>query len=205
MMPSRNGMKLVSVLISPLVFLNSVAGAQPLPTELRMIVVEGEGASLPAGRRAARPPAVRVSDENNKPLSGVAVVFALPTEGATGEFSDGSKTLVVVTDQNGVAAANGLRLNTVPGKLLIHVNASYRRLSARTNITQFIVGGPGAKVGGGGKTGLIIAIVAIAGAAAGGGAYAMLRNKNGSSGSSPVPPVTPIGISPGTGSISPPR
>jgi hypothetical protein len=205
MMASPRGMKSVSVLISFLVLLNFVAGAQPVPAELRMIVVEGEGVSQPAGRRVERPPSLRVSDENNKPLSGVAVVFALPTEGATGEFADGAKTLVVVTDQDGIATANGLRLNNIPGKLVIHVNASYRRLSARTNITQHIVGGSGEKGGGGGRTGLIIAIVAIAGAAAGGGAYAMLRSKNGSSGSTPVPPVTPIGITPVTGTISPPR
>jgi len=65
--------------------------AQSLPTELNLVVIEGEGATNNVRQRVARDPLVRVEDENHKPVAGAAVVFTLPTEGATGEFGNGAK------------------------------------------------------------------------------------------------------------------
>jgi hypothetical protein len=70
-------------------------------------------------------------------------VFALPVSGPSGEFLNGSKNLTVVTDENGVAAAHGIKTNDVPGKLQIYVTASYRGLRARTLINQTLEGAPG--------------------------------------------------------------
>jgi hypothetical protein len=149
---------------------------------------------------------VRVEDENHKPVVGAAVVFTLPTEGATGDFGNGSKTLTVLTDRSGLAAAQGLKMNPVAGKIPIHVNASYRSLTARASITQFSVLPPGAKPSSaksGGHGALIGVLVAVGAAAAGGGIYLATRSNQTSSGV-PTPPAgpTPIGITPGTGSIS---
>jgi hypothetical protein len=107
-----------------------------------------------------------------------------------------------MTDGQGRATAQGLRLNQIAGKIPIHVNASYRGLTARTSITQFSVLPPGAKAssGGGGHGGLIAVLVVIGAAAAGGGAYFATRSTNSSPGT-PAPTVTPIGITPGTGTI----
>jgi hypothetical protein len=178
--------------------------AQPLPTELNIVVVEGEGAINNVRQRVAREPVVRVEDENHKPIAGAAVVFTLPTEGATGEFSNGGKSLTMITDSQGRATAQSLRLNQVAGKMPIHVNASYRGLTARTSITQFSVLPPGAKAssGGGGHGGLIAVLVVLGAAAVGGGAY-FATHKNASSGTVGIPPptVVPIGITPGTGTI----
>src|SRR5437763_4811792 len=110
------------------------AQTQPLPTELNIVVVEGEGAINNVRQRVAHDPAVRVEDENHKPITGVAVVFTLPTEGATGEFSNGAKSLTIMTDAEGRAAAQSLRMDQVAGKIPIHVNASFRGLTARTSI-----------------------------------------------------------------------
>jgi hypothetical protein len=115
--------------------------AQTLPSELNIVVVEGEGAINNVRQRVAREPVVRVEDENHKPIAGAAVVFTLPTEGATGEFSNGGKSLTMITDSQGRATAQSLRLNQVAGKMPIHVNASYRGLTARTSIRQ-ITGTP---------------------------------------------------------------
>src|SRR5262245_24487457 len=71
------------------------AHSQTMPTELNLVVVEGEGAINNVRQRSAREPIVRVEDENHKPVAGAAVVFTLPTEGATGEFGGGSKTLTM--------------------------------------------------------------------------------------------------------------
>ncbi len=183
--------------------LSSLHSQTPPPREMNLIVVEGEGQTMNIGEHARKPPMVRVEDENHKPIVGAAVIFTLPTEGATGDFGGGSKTLTVMTDGQGQAAAKGLRVNLVPGKLPIYVNASYRGLTQKVTITEFVAAIPGAKVGGGGhSSGKIIAILAIVGAAAAGGAYYATHSGGSSTTVTPPPtPPAPIGITPGTGTI----
>src|SRR5688572_26797365 len=144
--------------------------AQNPPAEIDIVVVDGEGAVNNVGQRSTRHAVVRVEDENQKPISGAAVVFTLPTDGASGEFGNGDKTLIVTTDTRGQAAASNLKVNQVPGKLQIHVSTSFKGRTARTNITQFNMSVPGKRAGGSGKTLLIV--LAIAGAAAAGGVVA---------------------------------
>jgi hypothetical protein len=172
---------------------------------MQIEVVRGEAAINNVGARSSADPVVRVSDGSGKPLAGASVVFSLPTDGPSGAFGNGEKTLIVITDARGEAAAAGLRVNSVPGRLQIHVNASLRGQSARANITQFIMAVPGKRAGGSsGKVAVIL--LAIAGAAAGGAAFA-LNNKNGGQAAAPpaaVAPV-PIGITPGSGTVGPPR
>lgn len=181
------------------------AYAQNPPAELNLVVVDGEGAINNIGQRALHDPVVRVEDENHKPVSGAAVVFTVPTEGASGEFAKGEKSLVVTTDQQGQAVAQGLKANQVAGRLQIHVTASYRGRTARTNITQFNMAVPGKKTGGGSGKKVAIILV-IAGAAAGGGiAAAALGGKSSSAVTPPTPPAPTITITPGTGTIGPPH
>jgi hypothetical protein len=175
----------------------------PPPREMNLVVVEGEGQSNNIGQHARRPPLVRVEDENHRPIVGAAVIFTLPTEGATGDFGNGSKTFTTITDSQGEAAGKGLKLNQLPGKLPIYVNASYRGLTAKATITEYVVAPPGAKVGGGGGSGKLILVLAIIGAAAAGGAY-YATHRGGAA--APVTTVvaapTPIGITVGTGTIA---
>src|SRR3954451_8998053 len=137
-------MKSLAILLCILISFPALQ-AQTLPTELNLVVVEGEGATNNVRQLVARRPLVRVEDENHKPVAGAAVVFTLPTEGATGEFGNGAKTLTVLTDRDGTAAAQGFKMNQLAGKIPIHVNASYRSLTARASITQFSVLPPGAE------------------------------------------------------------
>lgn len=204
------GAKLLSLVLTYILifgFVGSPVQAQSLPTELHIVVLQGEGATTDIRQRASSDPLIRVDDEKQNPVSGAVAVFTLPTEGATGAFPNGSKTLTVTTDTHGQAAAIGLRMNSIPGKVPIFVSVSYRGLSARTVMTQFSVAPPGAKVGGGGGHGKLIAILAIIGAGAAGGAVAATHK----SGSSPTTMTTipsgptPIGITAGTGSIAPPH
>src|ERR1700751_107357 len=65
----------------------------PPPAALNLLVVEGEGAINNIRQRVSRDPIVRVEDDNHKPIVGAVVVFTLPTEGATGEFGGGSKSV----------------------------------------------------------------------------------------------------------------
>jgi len=118
---------------------------QNLPAHIDILVAEGEGVTNKTRQRVAHDPVVKIEDDDHRPLADAVVVFALPVSGTTGEFANGSKTLTVVTDKEGMAAAHGLKTNEVPGKLQIYVTASYHGLRAKTLINQFVEAVPGAK------------------------------------------------------------
>lgn len=179
--------------------------AQRVPDEIRVVVIEGEGAAHGPGERVERGAVVRVEDEQGRALEDATVVFSLPTWGASGEFANGSKTLTVTTGQDGQATADRFRTNRTSGKMQIYVTASYRGVRARAVIRQSVEGGSVAKASGGkGKTGIIIAVVA---AAAAGGVLAATMGGGGGS-TSPTPPgptpPTPIGITPASPTVGPP-
>lgn len=121
------------------------AFAQTLPAGIDITVEEGEGAVNKTRQHVSRDPVVRVDDDDHHPVAGAVVVFALPVSGASGEFSNGSRSLTIVTDRRGLAIARGLKTNDVPGKLQIYVTASFRGQRAHAFINQTIEGEPGAK------------------------------------------------------------
>jgi hypothetical protein len=115
-------------------------------------------------------------------------VFTLPLSGASGDFANGSKTLTVVTDSGGLAAARGIRANDVAGTLQIYVTASFHGLRARNFINLVVEAPPGAKTSSpglhtaksGGKWKWIVLGVLAAGAAGGGAYYLATRNSSNS-------------------------
>lgn len=153
----------------------SVAHAQTTPTRIDIVVMEGEGVTSYIRQRVTRDPVVKVEDEEHRPVAGAAVSFAMPVSGTTGEFASGSKTLTVMTDSNGLAAARGLRANEVPGRLQIYVTASYQGLRARGLINQVVEAPAGTRLPApemqtsksGGKWKWILGIAAAGGAGAG--------------------------------------
>jgi hypothetical protein len=149
---------------------------------VNIVVVAGEGALDRIHERVSQPPQVRIEDKNNQPITGAAVVFTLPTSGATGEFDGGGKTSTVITDEKGVAVARGIRMNDTPGKMEVLVNVAYKGDTANAVVTQYS-SAPNGPHHGYGKW-----IVIIAAAGGGGAAAAFLAShKSGSaaSGSSP--------------------
>jgi len=175
--------------------------AQNMPALISIVVVEGEGAINNVRQRVARDPVVRVEDENHRPVVGAVVAFTLPISGASGEFGNGSKSVTVMTDQNGLATAPQLKANAVAGKLQIYVTASYRGLRARALINQVIAGPPGGSHGGGSKLWILVAVI---GAAAAGGAIAATQSGKSTTTSTVPTGPTPIGITAGTGTITHP-
>jgi hypothetical protein len=167
------------------------AVAQTLPAQINIVVVSGEGAASPVRQHVTQDPAVRIEDDDQQPVAGVPVVFALPVSGTSGEFMNGAKTLAVVTDKTGLATAHGLKTNEIPGKLQIYVTASFHGLRARTLINQMVEGVPGAptrvqrtaKSGGTWKW-VLLGVAAAGGAAA--GIYFGTRSSSASSN----PPIT---------------
>ena len=188
-------------------FLVALQFLQAAP-KLTITVVEGEGAINNIRQRTARDPIVQVEDENRRPVAGAVVVFMLPEQGPSGAFAGGLKTLTVLTDEQGRAAARGLQPNNVAGTMEIRVTASYQGQTASTSIVQTnAMAGAAVGATGAATTGIsakVLAIVAIASAAVAGGVVAATRSGNGGAPASatPGPPTT---IAPGAGSVGPPR
>lgn len=154
-------------------------------SQLRIVVLEGEGAVNIIQQKTAVRALVEVRDQNNLPVPGASVTFAVTGKG--GATVAGSQTVTVATNAAGQASLTGMTPAS-SGGLQISVNASFNGLSAATTITQTVVltaaaaaaasgaaaAGTGA-AGGGLSTGAIVGIVggvaAVGGgiAAAGGG------------------------------------
>jgi len=136
---------------APLLYVLGTLGISPAvvraqsPVRIQVVVVEGEGVTSNIHERVAHDPVVKVEDDDHRPVVGAVVVFALPISGTSGEFDNGSTNLTIMTGNDGLATARGLRTNDVPGKLQIYVTATYRGLRARGVINQFVTVAPGSK------------------------------------------------------------
>jgi hypothetical protein len=184
----------------------------PAPKQLNIVILEGEGAINNVRQRVARESIVQVEDENHKPVAGAAVTFFLPGDGPSGVFPNGSRSITVLTDEQGKAAARGVKLNKLQGRMQIRVSVSFQGLTSSAVISQTSMvgaaaaGAGGATAGGvaagGGISGKMLAIILIvaAGGAAGGVAAA-----TGGGGGSKTPAATPVSVTPGTPSVGPPH
>jgi len=198
-------MRYLTFLMAGLLCMTCAQGEQNGP-KLNLVIVQGDGAINNIRQRTAREPVVQVEDENHKPVAGATVVFLLPTRGAGGTFANGSHTLTVVTDDQGRAVARGLQANRAQGQFQIHVNASYRGQTANTVIAQTNVAaaGAGAAAAAGISAKLIVIIAAAAAAGTVGGLYASHTIGGGGGNTSATIP-SGLTITPGSGSVGPPR
>ena len=167
--------------------------------KLKIIILEGEGAINNIHQRTAREPIVQVQDENNRPVGGALVLFALPENGASGTFANGSKTYMTNTDAQGKAVGHGLKPNKTEGAYQITVTVTHQTLKATAVINQSNVTGVAAAAAGGVSAKLII-ILAIAGAAAAGGIVAATHG-----GSSTTTTTMQTTVSAGNPTVGPPK
>jgi len=198
-------MRGLALLLSGLIALP--LAAQETPGKLNLVIIDGDGAINNIKQRTAREPVVQVEDENHRPVAGVAIVFTLPEQGATGTFPGGGHSLTVMSDSQGRAAAHGLRPNNVQGKYQIRVTASKNGQTANTNITQTnaLVAAGAAAGATAGISGKLIAVIAVAAAAATGGALYATHSGGGSSSATIASGPSLVTISPGSGTVGPPR
>jgi hypothetical protein len=175
------------------------AAPQEVAPQLKIVILEGDGAVNNVRQRTARDPVVEVRDENDRPVAGAVVTFLLPDRGPGAVFSDGAKSLSVTTDAQGRAVATGLQANTAEGNYQIRVTASHEGQTAGAVISQTNVLAAAAAGIAAGKLALILAIV---GGAAAGGVYAATRSDNGSI---TPPPARVATISPGSPAVGAPR
>jgi len=166
------------------------------PKDLKIIVLQGEGAKNSLKTRTATQPAVEVRDENGKPVAGAQVIFQLPASGPGGVFYDWMRTQTVRTDELGRAVASGLTPNGVEGRFNIKVTAIAGQATASVVIAQSNVGRAGKDLAVEGKARwwkpvLILGAVAAASA----GIYAA---RHGSGASSPTVTTAPVTITAST-------
>jgi len=155
-------------------------------TELHIVVVGGDGAKNVAQQIAAKEMIVRVLDANNRPVEAAAVTFSAPASGPSGDFTNDSKSIRVLANNDGVANAGPYHPNAATGTYEIQIRAEFRRALATTTISQVNVGQSKSHK-------KMIAIIAIAGAAAGAAIAVHARNSSSSSSSSPGGPTITFG------------
>ncbi len=183
--------------------MQGMAAQAPAAPQLRIVILEGEGAINNIRQRTAREPIVEVQDENSRPVAGAVVTFTLPDRGASGTFANGQTSMTITTDAQGRAVGTGLHPNNVEGSFQIRVSASHQGRTAAAIISQTnAVAGAAAAGGGSGK---VIAILLVAAGAAAGGVVAATRGGNKGGPTTPPPGSSPTTFTAGTPTISGPR
>jgi len=164
---------------------------------LRIVVVEGDGAINNVRTRTTHAPVVEVRNEQNDVVQGASVTFQAPSDGASADFGEGTRTFVTQTDAEGRAAAHGLRPNSVTGPYEIRITASFRSQSASAVITQTNAAPADA------KSSRKIWLIGLAVGAVAGGAFA--ASHGGRSSNNTPSQTTTGGIVPGSPSFGPPH
>lgn len=196
------------------------AQAMAQQAQLRIVVIQGEGALNNTGGRANRDVIVEVQGANARPVAGAQVTFNLPLTGPGGEFANGEHALTVATGPDGRAIATGIRANSITGPLQVRVSATYQDQTAtaviqQTNVAVAVEEPPPVTTTtipprpvpqkGMSKTAKVLLILAIAGGAAAGATVALTRNGSSGGGGGGGGGTPPIVITPGTPSVGGPQ
>jgi hypothetical protein len=134
---------------------------------LKVVVVQGEGATNNIRSKSGTPPVVEVRDDSDKPVAGAEVVFQLPAAGPGGVFNGWMRTQTARTDAQGQARAEGFTPNEEEGRFNIKVIASAGSKNATVVIGQSNVRGTAAQAKGSSKKALwiVLGVAAVAGIA----------------------------------------
>jgi hypothetical protein len=109
---------------------------------LQLQVVTGGTTPQFADHKQTQDICVRVVDERNQVVAGVAVTFQLPDQEVNASFSSGKQNLLVSTDSRGLASATGIRWGAVAGIIPIRVTAVAGSAHAGLIIRQELVWPP---------------------------------------------------------------
>jgi hypothetical protein len=121
---SRRMQVLLSALVSSFLAIGPAIAGQA-GTGLKVMVVEGNGARAVISQSAA-PIKLRVVDASNRVVSGATVVFTSPASGPSCFFLNGAHSMIVFTDQQGVAVTQDYHANSIVGSYQIQVQAAYK-------------------------------------------------------------------------------
>jgi hypothetical protein len=167
------------------------AGSVP---KYKLTIVEGASTSKRAKKgRVSSEAVVKITDENDVPVPGIAVSFAIPQLGGA-TFADGTLTSVVTTNAAGVASSGSFSATTGSSfSMSVTASTPGGALTSAVPVTT-----AAAAAGAGISTGALVGILAGVGAAAAVGIAVAMKGK----GTNPPPPVPQgtIGL-PGTPSV----
>ncbi len=169
--------------------------------DLKMIVVQGEGALNNIRTRSAAPLIVEVRDTADKPVAGAEVVFQLPPAGPGGVFNGWMRNQTTRTNAEGRAGTNGFAPNDEAGRFNIKVTATSGTKSSSLIIAQTNTANGSAGTQAKSKSNLWKVLLIVGAAGLAGGIVAATR---GGSSTPPTPP-TPITVSAGPITIGGPR
>jgi hypothetical protein len=124
---------LSSLIISLVAFEFAIAGQTD--TGLKILIMKG-GEAETVVSKLARPITVRIVAGDDRPVSGATVVFTTPDGNPSSDFVDGSKSVVVFTNMQGIATTPQYRANSAQGAYQIQVRAEYMSQVARVSIEQ---------------------------------------------------------------------
>ena len=103
---------------------------------LTLRILEGDGAFNDIKHKQVTRAVVEVRDDANNLVSGAEVTFTLPLLGAGGTFAGGKNTSVVATNSQGTATAADFTPNSVEGRFIIRVTATYQGKQGTAMIAQ---------------------------------------------------------------------
>jgi hypothetical protein len=131
---------IVAVLTAAALCLPTVAVAQPADpgtgkvsaaapagektANLKIIVLQGEGAMNNVQTHTATAPVVEVHDRNDQPVDGATVLFELPRTGAGGSFPAAQLAFTGQTNRRGQVGTPGFLPNHEAGRFNINVTAN---------------------------------------------------------------------------------
>ena len=116
--------QMLSALVSSFFALATVIAGQT-GIGLRVVVLEGNRARAVVSRAPTGPITLRVVDASNRAVSGATIVFTSPESGPSCYFLNGSHSMILFTDQQGLAVAQNYPANSAPGVYQIQVQAAY--------------------------------------------------------------------------------
>ncbi len=178
------------------------AGAPQPSGELKIVVLDGEGARNNIRSQSATSPVIEVRDQADKPVAGAEVVFQLPASGPGGVFYGWMRTQTVRTDERGRAMAAGFTPNENEGRFQIRVLASADGKKGSAVINQINYRGGNAERAGQRQWWKYAVAVGVVGGIAGGIAAARGTTTTITAPSAAPVPVT---ISPGAITVGNPR
>jgi hypothetical protein len=122
-LPAFQGLSLALVVL--LAWAPSVYAQLPAASadQIELRIVSGAGAEFQPGTQQKQRLVMQVVNQDEHPLAGVAVTFQLPDEGPSGLFSNGQRSMVAFTNEEGEAAITGVKWNTTSGAVSIRVTA----------------------------------------------------------------------------------
>lgn len=107
-----------------------------IPTSLKIVALQGEGAVNAIRTRTVTEPVVEVRDERDLPVAGAEVTFQLPASGPGGAFPDHTRTFKTTSNAQGQAAAPAFTPDSQPGRFSIRVTAAKNGQTAMLVIPQ---------------------------------------------------------------------